>query len=1152
VTATLASAPGYAVIAVTRYSGVDPNQPLGAVVPANSNGPGGGCSGGVDTAEWLVDLAATGGAVAYGAVGHRNQPHTPGFGFEERAEVVAGAGGTAASVSVIDASVDQPRTVTVHGLFGGAVDWAAIVAEIRPTAGVFSLDLTTTGSGRVDLEPPGRSFPSGTEVELHAVPDPGWRFQGWSGALSGSANPETLVVSANHAVTAAFEEVPDRTLAVGTVGLGDVLVGPPGGTYHEGTEVVLAAEPAPGWRFDRWEGDLAGSENPAAITVVADHSVSAVFEKDARRSIQLVVAGSGVVRLSPPGGEYAEGTVVTLEAEAVPGWRFDEWWGSITGLDPRTTIVMSEDRFVVARFRVAPIEAASFAEVESGGSEDAAAVATDGIVDAAVGDLYLAAVTTNPPTPVTGIAGLGLTWGLVATQCSGDGANEISVWKAQGAPVAGSPVTATLALPARTAVLGVARYRDVDPVAPIGSVVGANANGAGGGCTGGEEDISYELDLGPTSPGAIAFGAISHRKETHSAPAGLVERIEKHQGNGQDNTSVAVVDGDAGGIGSVVAGSFSGFVEWAGIAVEIRPRPALGEGWVLETSTQGLGQVAIDPPGAYYAPGASVTLAATPAPGWEFDGWTGGVEGAANPVTITMDRDVVVLGTFAPLPFAELVTASFGGGNVVLDPPGGTYAIGASVEISAEPLRGWTFERWEGDVGGTANPVIQVVGADRDVVAVFRYDGPVAPGLWSSAAELADAPMIGPAWNAVLIAANEGFHPPIIAADSDDNVRCLAAAIVHARTGDPAYRQKVVEACDALVAQGIPPDDTLAWAREVGAYALAADLVGHRTPALEAWFRDVVEVWEAWDGRTVREMYQERPNNWGTMAFATLCAVYAYLDDFRELVAVRRWWIQGVRGPNPGWSYGNRSWHVDPDDPRQINPPGATKDGVLLDGGLPDDLRRGGSFADPPGHTEYAWGALQGLTVAARILERHDPQLVIWHVEDKAIYRAARLLQVDWDQTYGGWAAQGDDAWLPHFFDEAYGTFWATEDPEGWEAGKNAGWPYVLPMAPLPTGVPLPVPGPESIRLEQNFPNPFGSGTSLRYHLRRAESVRLTIYDIAGRAVVTLLDGVQPAGAHTLRWNGVDARGRPVASGVYWCRVETAARRDAVKLTLIR
>jgi hypothetical protein len=260
-----------------------------------------------------------------------------------------------------------------------------------------------------------------------------------------------------------------------------------------------------------------------------------------------------------------------------------------------------------------------------------------------------------------------------------------------------------------------------------------------------------------------------------------------------------------------------------------------------------------------------------------------------------------------------------------------------------------------------------------------------------------------------------------------------------------------------------------------------------------------------------------------------------------------------VRGPNPGWLYGNLSWHADPESPRQINPPGATKEGMLVDGALPDDLRRGGSFADPPGHTDYPWGALQGLVVAARVLERHDPQLVIWHVEDKAIHRAARLMHVSWEQEYGGWAAQGDDAWLPHFLDEAYGTFWAApDDPESWEAGKNAGWPYVLPMAPLPTGAVVPGPGRDAFRLEQNFPNPFGAGTSLRYHLPHAERVRLTIYDVAGRVVATLLDGVQPAGAHTLRWNGADAGGRPVASGVYWCRVETAARRDAVKLTLIR
>jgi hypothetical protein len=69
----------------------------------------------------------------------------------------------------------------------------------------YTLTVNVTGSGSVDLDPPGGVYPSGTTVELRANADPGWYFDHWEGALSGSANPETLVMDGDQTVTVAFE-----------------------------------------------------------------------------------------------------------------------------------------------------------------------------------------------------------------------------------------------------------------------------------------------------------------------------------------------------------------------------------------------------------------------------------------------------------------------------------------------------------------------------------------------------------------------------------------------------------------------------------------------------------------------------------------------------------------------------------------------------------------------------------------------------------------------------------------------------------------------------------------------------------------------------------------------------------------------------------
>jgi hypothetical protein len=303
--------------------------------------------------------------------------------------------------------------------------------------------------------------------------------------------------------------------------------------------------------------------------------------------------------------------------------------------------------------------------------------------------------------------------------------------------------------------------------------------------------------------------------------------------------------------------------------------------------------------------------------------------------------------------------------------------------------------------------------------------------------------MSGPAWEAVLLGASQDCSNPQVSNMNDNtNVYVLAAGIVYARTGEARYKNTVVAACEKLVAQGQPDGKTLAWARETGAYAMAADLAGYRTPAFETWLRNMAEVYQGDDHRTMRKMFEKRANNWGSHAFGSLCAIYRYLGDTAALNAIRDYWIRGVAGPNPGFKYeDDLSWHADAKNLRLFNPKGAMKNGMNIDGVITDDLRRGGSFQEPPAYTGYMWEFMQGQIMAARICERAG--MPIWAVGDSAIFRAAYCLQVRFEGKYGGWAAMRDDAWMLPFLDRAYGTNWANGQERLWGHGKNAGWGYV-------------------------------------------------------------------------------------------------------------
>ncbi|RME19069.1 MAG: T9SS C-terminal target domain-containing protein [Candidatus Zixiibacteriota bacterium] len=78
---------------------------------------------------------------------------------------------------------------------------------------------------------------------------------------------------------------------------------------------------------------------------------------------------------------------------------------------------------------------------------------------------------------------------------------------------------------------------------------------------------------------------------------------------------------------------------------------------------------------------------------------------------------------------------------------------------------------------------------------------------------------------------------------------------------------------------------------------------------------------------------------------------------------------------------------------------------------------------------------------------------------------------------------------------------------------------------------------PERFALHQNYPNPFNPATTLAFDLPAPSDVRLAVYDLQGRLVKTVAAGRYEAGRHSAVWDGSDAAGVPVSSGVYFYRL---------------
>ncbi len=180
----------------------------------------------------------------------------------------------------------------------------------------YALATTVQGQGALQVTPENGPYDAGTVVELTAVPASGWRFDAWSGDLSGTVNPVSLTMDSDKQIGATFTEVTARqfTLNVSTQGAGTVVLEPAGGTYDAGTRVTITASADNGWRFERWTGDVTGSAAAAEITMDGNKAVTGVFveQSDEVQVFTFTPVGDTHVKSSRLGSNYGDSDFMRL------------------------------------------------------------------------------------------------------------------------------------------------------------------------------------------------------------------------------------------------------------------------------------------------------------------------------------------------------------------------------------------------------------------------------------------------------------------------------------------------------------------------------------------------------------------------------------------------------------------------------------------------------------------------------------------------------------------------------------------------------------------------------------------------------------------------------------------------------------------------
>ena len=174
----------------------------------------------------------------------------------------------------------------------------------------------------------------------------------------------------------------------------------------------------------------------------------------------------------------------------------------------------------------------------------------------------------------------------------------------------------------------------------------------------------------------------------------------------------------------------------------------------IATIGTGSGTVSKNPPGSTYAAGTAVTLAASPATGSTFTGWSGACSGTGSCV-VTVNANKTVTATFTAASILTISTIGTGSGTVSANPPGPNYTAGTTVTLTAAPAAGSTFTGWSGACSGTGSCVV-TMNADKTVTATFTTASIIAgswTGFWSVNNPTQCSGMAG-SWRATFTEAN--------------------------------------------------------------------------------------------------------------------------------------------------------------------------------------------------------------------------------------------------------------------------------------------------------------------------------------------------------------------------------------------------------------
>ena len=676
------------------------------------------------------------------------------------------------------------------GCSGVGVCMTTVTAATTVTATItlttHTLTVTNTGTGQGTITAPGIScgvdcsevYDYGTDVTLTAAPAAGSSFTGWSGGGCSGTGSCMLSITAAASVTATFTLTTHQlTLAKAGNGSGMVSSTPAGidcgvdctEIYGFGTNVTLTATPDAGSVFGGWSGGGCSGVGSCVVPISSATTVTATFTLTTQ-TLTVAISGGGVGSVTSnlgvincPGDcsdPYNYGSVVTLTASAQAGSSFTGWSGGSCSGTGSCVVTMTGATLVTANF----VLGSNSMTVTKAGNGDGTVTSNPAGINCGADcteNFTNGTMVTLTATPLMGSVFSGWSGG----GCLGTGTCLVTV----GAAVT---ITATFTLTVHTLIVtpggngagtvtsapgGISCGLDCSEPYNYGTSVTLTASASagssfagwsGGGCSGTGTCIVSVTNATTVTPTfsliqyALSVSETGNGSGTvTSNPAGIncgADCSEVYN-SGQMVTLTA-----APSTGSTFSGwSGSGCGGTGTCVVTMSAASAVTATFTLTThqltvtlaGPAGSGNVASSPAGVacpgdcteLYNYGTDVTLTATPALGFVFNGWSGGVCTGTGQCLVTATAATNVTATFAVATYTLTANLAGNGSGSVGSVPAGIscgidcselYNYNTSVTLTPTASIGSVFTGWAGACTGNGSCVV-VMTAAASVTATF-------------------------------------------------------------------------------------------------------------------------------------------------------------------------------------------------------------------------------------------------------------------------------------------------------------------------------------------------------------------------------------------------------------------------------------------------